>query len=40
MKVLEEEVTREAPPERRGVWDTRVRGLCSQVLSAAEREII
>ena len=31
---------RDAPPGRRGVWDTRVRDLCSQVLSVAEREIM
>ena len=40
MRVLEEEVMRDAPPGRRGVWDTRVRDLCSQVLSVAEREIM
>ncbi len=40
MRVLEEEVMREAPPDRRGVSDTRVRDLCSQVLSVAEREIL
>jgi len=40
MRVLEEEVMREAPPDRRGVWDTRARDLCSQVLSVAEREIL
>ena len=27
MRVLEEEVMREAPPDRRGVWDTKVRDL-------------
>ena len=37
---LEEGVMRDAPPGRRGVWDTRVRDLCSQVLSVAEREIM
>ena len=31
---------REAPPGRRGVWDTRVRDLCPQVLSVAERDIL
>jgi hypothetical protein len=40
MRVLEEEVMREAPPDRSGVWDTRVRDLCLQVLSVAEREIL
>ena len=40
MRILEEEVMRDAPPGRRGVWDTRVRDLCSQVLSVAEREIM
>jgi hypothetical protein len=40
MRVLEEEVMREAPPGRRGVWEIRVRDLCSQVLSVAEREIM
>jgi hypothetical protein len=29
-------VLSEAPPDSRGVWDTRVRDLCSQVLSVAE----
>ena len=37
MRVLEEEVMREALV-RRGVWDTRGRDLCSQVLSVAERD--
>ena len=37
MRVLEE-VMREALPDRRGVWDTRVLDLCSQVLSVAERD--
>jgi hypothetical protein len=32
MRVLEDEVMREAPPDRRGVWDTRVRDLCLHVL--------
>jgi hypothetical protein len=32
MRVLEEEFMREAPPDRKGVWDTRVRDLCLQVL--------
>ena len=40
MRILEEGVMRDAPPGRRGVWDTRVRDLCSQVLSVAEREIM
>ena len=40
MRVLEEEVMREAPPDRRGVWDTRVRDLCLQVLSVVERQIL
>jgi len=40
MRILEEEVMRDAPPGRPGVWDTRVRDLCSQVLSVAEREIM
>jgi hypothetical protein len=38
MRVLEEEVMREASDRR--VWDTKVRDLCSQVLSVAEREIL
>jgi len=40
MRILEEEVMKESPPGRRGVWDTRVLDLCSQVLSVAEREIM
>jgi hypothetical protein len=40
MRVLEEEAMREAPRDRRGVWNTRVRDLCPQVLSVAEREIL
>jgi hypothetical protein len=40
MSVLEAEVMRGALPDRRGVWDTRVRDLCPQVLSVAEREIL
>jgi hypothetical protein len=30
MRVLEEEVKREAPPGRRGVWDTRLTGTFSR----------
>ena len=41
MKVLEtEEVMREATPDRRGVWDTRVKDLCLQILSVADKEIM
>ena len=40
MGVLEKEVMREAPPDRRGGTGYRVRDLCSQVLSVAEREIL
>jgi len=41
MRVLEtEEVMREATPDRRGVWDTRVKDLCLQILSVADKEIM
>ena len=40
MRVLEGEVMREATPDRRGVWDTRVKDLCSQILSVADKEIL
>jgi hypothetical protein len=40
MRVLEEEVMREATTDRRGVWDTRVKDLCLQILSVADKEIM
>jgi hypothetical protein len=40
MRVLEEEVMREAQSGKMGVWNTRVRNLCSQVLSVDDREIM
>jgi hypothetical protein len=40
MRVLEEEIMREATPDRRGVWDTRVKDLCLQILSVADKEIL
>ena len=40
MRVLEDEVMRKATPDRRGVWDTRVKDLCLQILSVADKEIM
>ncbi len=40
MRVLEEEVMRETATDRRGVWDTRVKDLCLQILSVANKEIM
>jgi hypothetical protein len=40
MRVLEEEVMREATTDRRGVWDTRVMDLCLQILLVADKEIM
>ena len=37
MQILEEEIMKDAPAERNGVWNTRVRSLCHQVESVASR---
>ena len=37
MQIIEEEIMQDAPRERHGVWNTRVRSLCCQVESVASR---